>query len=205
MHIRFKPRYIVIPIVCIIAAAILLVLTLRLRRTLLVNEYLDKIESVVQDGDIICRLGDRVWSLYFRRLSHEDKRFSHLGIVHIKNDNRITVINAEAAGGDDKNFVKEQPLEVFIQKARLIGVYRMDAIDGAKIAAEALTFLGRPFDWAFDKRTADKIYCTELLYWVLQSIGPEIQLKTVRKYGIDIVPLEAVSDSGYFRELLYIE
>jgi hypothetical protein len=53
-----------------------------------------KISASLKDGDIICRLGDRTWSLFFKDISPTDKRFSHLGIVRICNGN-ISVINAE--------------------------------------------------------------------------------------------------------------
>jgi uncharacterized protein YycO len=201
---KFKWRYAVISFVSVIAASILILLFFHFKRITLVQEYQNELKSLAREGDIICRLGDRTWSLYFKGLSKEDKRFSHLGIIHIKND-EIVVINAEGLAWKGKDYVNETPLAEFIKSARVLGLYRLKGIDGTKISAEALTMTGRPFDWDFNLKNHDKIYCTELLYAVLEVIAPEIKLMTVHELGKDIVPLEAVSASSQFEEIVFLE
>ena len=51
-----------------------------------------------------------------------------------------------------------------------------------------------------------KLYCTELLYVILKRIAPEIILKTVyvKALGKEIIPLDAVSKSDEFEEILVI-
>jgi hypothetical protein len=201
---KFKLRYVLIPLVSVITASIIILASLHFRRIILVQEYQNELKSLVCEGDIICRLGDRTWSLYFKGLSKEDRRFSHLGIIHITNDN-IMVVNAEGLAWAGKDYVNETPLEEFIKPARMLGLYRLEGMDGTKISAEALKMAGRPFDWSFNLKNHDKIYCTELLYAVLEVIAPEITLMTVHKLGKDIVPLEAVSASPQFKEILFLE
>jgi hypothetical protein len=201
---KYKLKYIIIPISCLILTADIVFVSLHLKRLMLVQSYLDKLEECIEDGDIICRLGDRIWSLYFKGLSSTDKRFSHLGIIH-RSENGIFVVNAEGLTHDEEDFVKEVPLHEFIISARIVGIYRMNDIEGQHISQEALKMLGRPFDWKFDLHNSDKLYCTELLYAILQNISPETALKTIHKFGRDIVPLEAVSDSSLFKEIIFLE
>ncbi|MDR2481249.1 MAG: hypothetical protein LBD07_03030 [Spirochaetaceae bacterium] len=164
----------------------------------------DDIFLVVQDGDIICRLGDRLWSQFFSDLSAIDKRYSHIGIVH-RDDDLITVINAEGDTARGKDFVHEVPFDDFLKAARAVGVYRMENVEGSRISNAALEYLGIPFDWQFDMNDESKLYCTELLYVVLKRVAPELNLNTVylKELGKEIIPPESVSNSDYFVEIYF--
>jgi hypothetical protein len=94
-------------------------------------------------GDIICRPGDRIWSLYFKDISPSDKRFSHPGIVHIC-DGDITVINAEGLAIEGRDTVNEVPLKEFLKIARAIGVFRIKNIHGSIVSDEAIKYKGFP-------------------------------------------------------------
>jgi len=165
----------------------------------------EDISIYLKDGDIICRLGDRLWSLYFKDISPTDKRFSHLGIIRI-NDNKITVINAEGRAIQGKDFVNEVDLDEFLEIAKAIGIYRLNDYDGKIVSSATLEYIGYPFDWNFDLTDKNKIYCTELLYIVLKKIAPEIELKRVfqKELKKEIIPLEAYSNSEHFNEIFYI-
>jgi len=163
------------------------------------------LSAIVEDGDIILRLGDRIWSQFFRDVSVTDRRFSHMGIIRVVND-EITVVHAEGDIGGGIDFVNEIPLKEFIEVARTIGIYRSNTIDGNLISSLALEYLGVPFDWQFDMTDDSKIYCTELLYIILKRLAPEIKLDTifVNILQREIIPLEAISNSEYFYEILFI-
>jgi len=158
----------------------------------------------LKDGDVICRMGDRVWSTLIGNMSQDTRRFSHLGIVRIRDDS-IVVINAECLTRGRSESVNETPLADFLALARSVGVYRAKFIDGSMISDKAMEYLGRPFDWDFDLSDESKIYCTELLYLVIKHIAPEHCLKTVQthKGGRPVVFLESVSNSSDFDEILY--
>lgn len=166
----------------------------------------DDIAMYLQDGDIICRLGDRLWSIYFKDVSPIDKRFSHLGIIRMV-DGLITVINAEGLAIQGKDFVNEVYLDEFLEIAKAVGIYRLNDYDGKTVSSAASEYIGYPFDWSFDLHDENKLYCTELLYAVLKKIAPEIQLQTFfqKEISKEIVPLEAVSNSDYFREIIYVK
>jgi len=163
------------------------------------------VESYLQDGDIICRLGDRMWSTYVKDMSLYDKRFSHVGIVHIV-DGVITVVNADTNNADGKDCVIEDSLAEFLTVARAIGVYRLSDVTEKSMSSVVMKYLGYPFDWDFDLHDDSKIYCTELLYLVMKETTPDVQLQLVyvKELKKDIIPLEAVSHSEYFQEIVYL-
>jgi hypothetical protein len=169
-------------------------------------QQLGIITSIVKEGDIICRLGDRLWSRYFKDLSLTDKRYSHIGIVHI-NNGIVTVINAEGGGEHKRDFVNESALGDFLSVARTAGIYRIKNTDRDQIAALAMEYIGVPFDWKFDMHDESKLYCTELLYVILKRLLPDLKLSTVYIKGLDkeIIPPEAISRSEYFYEVYFAD
>jgi len=175
------------------------------RGTPVIIKKTDVFFNDLKDGDIICRLGDRLWSEIFSDLSVKDKRYSHMGIIRI-NNGIITVINAEGDTGHGRDFVSEVSLDDFLKVAKTVGIYRINNVDGSQISQAALGYLGIPFDWKFDMSDGSKLYCTELLYVILKQIEPAIELGTayIKELGREIVPLEAISNSGYFSEVYFM-
>ncbi len=164
----------------------------------------DMILPYMKDGDIICRLGDRVWSMYFKELSPNDKRFSHLGIVRIRSD-VVSVINAEGLANERKDFVNEVSLNDFLKCAQKIGIYRLKNIEGEMVSDTALDYVGVPFDWQFDMEDDSKLYCSELLYVLLKNVNPDIVLNKafIKEIGKNIIPLDVCSQTEYFTEIGY--
>jgi hypothetical protein len=164
----------------------------------------DQILPSLNDGDVICRLGDRIWSHYFKEVSPNDKRFSYLGIVRIR-DNVVTVINAEGLAIEGKDYVNETPLKDFLKIAQRVGLYRMRTLEGYKISDAALLYKGRSFDWHFDMEDDNALYCSELLYVILKRLDPTITLHTVwlKNFKKNIVPLDVCLQAEYFIEVGY--
>jgi uncharacterized protein YycO len=198
---QLKLRYLRVSLGSAILLFIILVFSLHFRHIVLLKTEISQLKELMQDGDILCRLGDRMWSVYFMGLSNSDKRYSHMGIVKKEGDN-ISVINAEGEKWKKNDFVNDVSLEAFLKTARVIGLYQCTVASGPDIRKTAETYIGRPFDWSFDLGTDDKIYCTELIYAVLKKQNPAIRLKTSAVMGKEIIPLEAISDSVYFEELI---
>ena len=167
-------------------------------------EYIqsEEIYPSLNDGDIIFRLGDRVWSNYFKNLSQNDKKFSHLGIIR-KKDNIVTVIHSE--GSTENDYVKEVSLNDFISIAQSIGIYRLKNIENEIVSEIALEYKNQAFDWQFDMENDDKIYCTELLYIILKRLDPNIKLNTlwIKEIGKSIIPLDIYTQTEYFTEIGY--
>jgi hypothetical protein len=192
----------VVLLICI--TIIVIVSQQRRQHSILEYVHEDEILPYLKDGDVICRLGDRLWSRYFKELSQNDKRFSHLGIIRIR-DNVISVINAEGLVIEGRDYVNEDLLEDFLKIARSIGIYRSRNIDGGKISDMALEYIGYPFDWQFDMDEDKKLYCSELLYVIFKKLDVEIELHSIwlKELGKYIIPLDVCSQSEYFIEIGY--
>jgi len=193
----------VLAVFCVTGAAVV-----RRRGNLQSVQYIqeDAVLSSINDGDIICRLGGRVWSMYFKELSPNVKMFSHLGIIRIRN-NAVSVINAEGLADERKGLVNEIPLNDFLRNAQKIGIYRLKTVKGEAVSDAALEYVGLPFDWQFDMEDDGKLYCTELLYVVLKKIDLDIVLNKVfiKEIGKNIIPPDVCSQSEYFTEIGYWE
>lgn len=159
--------------------------------------------SVIKDGDIICRLGDRFWSNIIKDVSITDKRFSHIGIIRI-NDGKITVINAEGDTDHGRDFVNEISMNEFLKHAVSAGIYRINNIDGKFISELAAEYLGVPFDWQFNMNDPSKLYCTELLYVICKRMGLELDSIYVKELKNNAIPLESISGSKNFSEIYYV-
>jgi hypothetical protein len=165
-----------------------------------------EILPLLKNGDVICRLGDRVWSLAFKEFSPDDKRFSHLGIVLIQNG-IVSVINAVGSRDNYQDKVAVVPLHEFLKHALKIGIYRIKDIDGDLLSFNALNYIDRPFDWDFDMGDDSKLYCSELLFVTLKDIFNDINIKTVwvKELSKDIIPVDMCFQSEYFTEIGYFE
>ena len=202
-HNRKYYFFICICAVLIIVVSVIVYILAPRGKPVIVQENKFPFETV-EDGDIICRLGDRFWSKIFRDISVTDKRFSHMGIVRIRND-VITVIHAEGDTGHGRDFVNEIAFDDFVKIARAIGIYRINDIDGSQVSNLAMEYIGIPFDWQFDMEDNTKLYCTELLYVILKRIDPAFELGTTfcKELGKDIITLDSISNSGNFTEMCF--
>jgi hypothetical protein len=160
----------------------------------------EAISSILRDGDIICRLGGRIWSSFFKDVSPKCKQYSHVGIVS-KREGRFAVIHAE----EDK--VKETPLRDFLDIAVSVGVYRAKDADGSLLASKAAELKGRPFDWDFDLADESKVYCTELIYIAMKQANPKIELTLLMHKGMNrlVIPPDSCHAPEYFSKIVHIE
>jgi hypothetical protein len=201
-----KKRIILIGVILVILIPLFVILLIDLRQKNNADAISEKeVAPFLQDGDVICRLGDRIWSLAFKEFSPVDKRFSHLGIILIKDD-EIMVINAQGSRTGDTNTVTIEPLKDFLQYAQQAGIYRMKNPNYAsQLSQHAFQYIGRPFDWDFNTDDDSELYCSELLSVSLKDISSEIPIPTVwiKELSRSIVPVDICVQSDYFSEVAY--
>lgn len=152
----------------------------------------------IQNGDIICRLGNGFFSNQFKKYSQTEKIYSHVGIIEKRNDS-LFVIHAEASELTGIGYVKREPIEVFLSNIKIWGVYRVNASDSVRnnITKHAKEYFTRntPFDMDFDATDDSKVYCTELVANSINKafgdsiIKPAMYLGKLKVYGIDNVYL----------------
>ena len=155
------------------------------------------IRPLLRNGDVILRSGIGLWSNLFRSSNTVDKRFSHVGIIRISSDSSVHVIHAEGDDTSGKGIVFEDTLEHFVGKSDKIGLGRLRIGVPNRFVDSAMTFLGRPFDWKFDKNDDTAVYCTELIDLSLRKMNSSLHLPEHK--GL-ILP-EACLDPVYFVEI----
>ena len=136
---------------------------------------IQKEKDNVRTGDLIMRTGNDFTSDVMRKLSLQDKTYSHSGIASLEND---TLFVYHAMGGEwnpDKK-IRRDPFELFCNpyENRGFGIYRYELsenhlnrfMDAAKEYYKKEVI----FDMKFDLSTDDKMYCTEYIFKALDQI-----------------------------------
>jgi hypothetical protein len=136
-------------------------------------------KTLLREGDLILIQGTGYTGDLILLALNEDVPLSHCGIIVYRNDT-LWVVHTISPGLSGIDGVQAHPLDEFSQKSQpastLIVRPRWQATgpgDGREAAARALYYLTRkvPFDNVFDFESRDKMYCTELLYQVLDDGG----------------------------------
>lgn len=105
--------------------------------------------------------------------------FTHVGLAAVS-AGRVWVLHALPPEEGEKGGVVAEPLESFLapKKASSGALYRPRDGRAAGVAVATAWNLARrhlPFDDAFDLTTADKLYCTELVWRAYLSAGVDLE------------------------------
>ncbi len=127
-----------------------------------------KTTAIVQNGDMVTRLGTDITSEMLRQMNQSDQSFSHCGIASIEND---TVFVYHSIGGEfnPDQKIKRESLYSFGHPSdnKSIGIFRpaMDSNQIKKLLAVTQKAFGdgMPFDMDFDYSTDDRQYCAEFV------------------------------------------
>ena len=158
-----------------------------------------KIVSSFRGGDVVLRSGVGMWSGLFREYNEIDKRFSHVGIV-VEKDGKFFILHAEANDLTGQGEVHLSSAEDFIRASSEVGISRLHALDRKIFVENALKLQGRKFDWKFDRKESETLYCTELVDLALRSVpGGESGLAVGKN---DIIPIDSCLYGKYFTEVI---
>jgi permuted papain-like amidase YaeF/Yiix C92 family enzyme len=128
----------------------------------------------LQSGDVILRSGKGFISDVFRQLSSGDKKYSHAGIISIE-EHKVFVYHI--LGGETKqgSQIRKELLDSFCAEKnnKAFAVYRYDLANEEKknmLNNLQLLFSKKiTFDPHFDLATDSAMYCTELVYKVVEA------------------------------------
>ncbi len=172
----------------------------------LTNKLIEKngMARLVRTGDVICRVGNGIWSDLAAGLSIREKRFSHAGFILVNPDASITVIHAEANDFTGIGSVHEEPLVQFLCGGEEAKIFRLRRqLDAGEFERCARRYLGCPFDFKFDLQTTDRLYCTEFVYRVMEDLNPPVRLTTVvSEKGKRYVPVDSCHDPELFEPIV---
>lgn len=155
-------------------------------------------EAQLQSGDLIYRLGNGLYSTYFRSVSQTDQRFSHVGIVVRKAaDTPLYVVHAEADDYTGQGGVRMDRLSDFLKNVNDRAAYRLNAGEAVRfdIAERALNYQHRtiPFDLAFDANDTTAFYCTELVLHCVNAATGRLLIQACTQ--INGKPVIAIDDT----------
>lgn len=160
----------------------------------------------LKNGDIICRLGNGFFSNQFKERASKEKIYSHIGIIELSNDS-IFVLHAEASELTGIGSARRDPLETFLDKISIWGIYRTTYPDSiaSKIISSANKYVENktPFDLDFDSYNDNEVYCTELVAISINQavdstlIVPTLKVGSKYLFALDDIYLNEKLDRIY--------
>ncbi len=166
-------------------------------------------KDLLLDGDIILIQGTGYTGELILLTLGEEVPLSHCGMIVFR-AGEPWVVHTISPGLSDRDGVRAQPLDEFNQKAQPASVivvrpwWAADATSGGRSAAgRALHYLEQrvPFDNVFDFETRDKMYCTELLYQILED-GDFWKERTAPHLRGPVLPFNVFLDPASFTVII---
>ncbi len=134
-------------------------------------------ESLLQQGDLIFQCGRTGYAPFLPFLLPGSKGFCHVGIV-VRVEGRVRVVHVQPERRRGGGRVRLDDLDNFLDPSRTkrAALFRIaDLPTGAaeRASRAALKFAAeeRPFDWALDRTSAARLYCTELVWRAYLDAG----------------------------------
>ena len=143
----------------------------------LYNEKFDFYE--IENGFLVCRLGNGFFSNYFRKYASKEQKYSHIGIVSIENDS-LFVCHSEVSELTGVGFVKRERLDSFLQNVENYDFFELGYPDSTKflVLKSIKSYCNKkiPFDLGFDSFDDSKLYCTELIATSINKAVDSIEI-----------------------------
>ena len=143
-------------------------------------------QQLVKEGDLILRDGQEFSSQLVKNFCRTDKSYSHAGLVFYEND--YPLVYHIVPGDENPGFkLRTDSLKAFCNPRKNFGfaIYRYN-LQGKEInelqrAVEDWYAKGVVFDSAFNLKTDDRMYCSEMIKKGLgKATGNRINISTTR-------------------------
>ena len=160
----------------------------------------DALAGILDEGDIILRYGNGFWSPVFRNVSRHEKRFSHAGVV-VMEKGVFIVVHASAHEMNGAGRVSRVSLEQFLSVSSDYAVYRFGIGRNVRlrIAENAKSYVGLPFDSSFNLADRKRLYCTELvMHAVNDAVGYKVISPTVANGVALVAPDDCYEERSFF-------
>ena len=171
-------------------------------------------DLVVKNGDLVFRKGRSIASRVVL-ITDRASSYSHVGVIYMLNEIPYVIHTVPDESENGIDYVKMEKLSVFFssEKASRGSVFRLKEQyeNSAKLAAlTAKSYFDDKiiFDDAFDLKSENKLYCTELVWKAYQKVGIDlIQGKFDKLFlpfvkGFIILP-SSLLNSFYLEEIYY--
>ncbi len=171
-------------------------------------------DLVLKNGDLVFRKGRSIASRVVL-ITDRASSYSHVGVIYMLNEIPYVIHTVPDESENDIDYVKMEKLSVFFSSEKASGgsVFRLKEQykNFAKLAAlTAKSYFDNKyvFDDAFNLKSENKLYCTELVWKAYQKVGINlIQGKFDKLFlpfvkGFIILP-SSLLNSFYLEEIYY--
>lgn len=153
----------------------------------------------IENGFLICRLGNGYFSNYFRKYASKEQKYSHIGIIS-KENNSIYVYHSEASELTGVGYVKKEKLNLFLKEIQIFDFFKLNLPDSIKtnILNSVKGYYDKKtrFDLDFNSFNDNELYCTELIAVSINKnvsdsikITPNLVLNRKNLYSLDDIYL----------------
>lgn len=178
----------------IVLVILLLIIKLyELREPEKIFQFNHELVNLLQTGDLVLIAGDSYKSEFVKVTDTYSNNYSHIGFIVKENDCITNIVHMSI----DSGYIEWENLEDYVNKSKLLNIdfYRLNnKISSDEICKilEELNLKKIEFDYSFNHKEADKLYCSELIMTVLDMLGYKLQLNKQKQY---IYPSEFTKES----------
>ncbi|MEO9533114.1 MAG: YiiX/YebB-like N1pC/P60 family cysteine hydrolase [Crocinitomicaceae bacterium] len=170
----------------------------------------EEIYEKLAPGDIIIRKGNGPLSYHLMNNTKED--YSHCGII-VKEGEEWKVIHTIGGSASEESIDGMQTIDLdeFVAHAADSNLFicRPIFVDsaGPKVAAGAYEYLeaGAPFDHSFSLYTPEKLYCSELLYYIFKDVAGKNIFEVIKKHKSYILMFGTFFDEEKFEPVFHLK
>jgi hypothetical protein len=131
--------------------------------------------AILRNGDLIFRDGKSFISKALKKFNLKDQRFSHAGILHLE-AGEAYVYHCIGGEGNPDNRLRKEKLSSFCRPSEInrYSIFRTilnpDQLKQVDSLAGVYHSLGIEFDTGFDLSDSRKMYCTEMIYNIFETV-----------------------------------
>lgn len=155
-------------------------------------------------GDVIFFSGQGLWAGIGARWSEPRFRHGHVGMIVLVNG-AVRVVHAKGSPVNAGGRVRAEPLDTFLTGGDRVSLFRPKSPHAASRAAllvKGYADRRAPFDRAFSLQTPGAVYCTELIWRVLNvAYGADVVPRKRREHGRSIITLADLESSAHLHWL----
>lgn len=172
-------------------------------------ELPDSVYSMLKAGDIILRKGNG--PLSFHLMHHTKENYSHCGIiVEHEGEKKIIHTIGGSASEEEVDGIQFEKISKFVAHAAdsMLFICRPIFTDsaGIEIANAAFRYLDKkvPFDHSFSLYTPDKLYCSELLYYIFKEVNGKNIFDVQKKHKSYMLMFSTFFDRSKFEPVFHL-
>lgn len=179
-------------------------------RTMQINDSIDILYQEIQEGDLALRLGNDITSNMLAALNTKDKRFSHIGICFVENNEKI-IYHIIGGEGNNQDYLLKVPLDTFfnINSNLSFGYAQTNFSNEEKNKLHEILkkwYQAKiAFDLNFDLNTNDKMYCSELVAKALEHSKEGLKIPITDTFKERYIGIDNIIDNAFVKQVFYIK